>query len=202
MENGAELQIITCHGEEIRPYLDAAARLRIEVFREYPYLYEGSAAYEQEYLTAYLTSPGSVFVCAFDGAQMVGVSTALPLADADAAFQEPWHAAGVEVKNIFYLGESVLLPAYRGRGVGHRFFDHREARAHALGYEVTAFCSVCRPADHPLKPLDYRDHSSFWSQRGYRPNGVMAEFSWQQIDASEEVMNRLEFWQKHCYHED
>jgi len=196
MERGGELQIITCSGKEIRPYLDAAAQLRIEVFREFPYLYEGSEDYEQDYLASYLASFGGVFVCAFDGEKMVGVSTALPLADADSAFQEPWGDRAVDVKTIYYLGESVLLPAYRGKGVGHRFFDEREAHARALGYRETAFCSVCRPDDHPLKPLGYHDHSSFWSHRGYRPNGVIAEFSWRQIDSQEEVMNRLEFWHR------
>jgi hypothetical protein len=29
-------------GAEVAPYLDDLARMRIEVFREYPYLYDGS----------------------------------------------------------------------------------------------------------------------------------------------------------------
>jgi GNAT superfamily N-acetyltransferase len=191
-----DVTIITCCGEEIFPYLDAAARLRIEVFREYPYLYEGTAGYEREYLTSYGQSRESVFVCALVGGQVVGVSTALPLKDADVSFQAPFQRAGAAVEEIYYLGESVLLPAYRGRGIGHAFFDRREQRARELGYRVAAFCSVLRPDAHALRPPGYRDHNVFWHRRGYQPTGLIAELAWQQIDATEEVMNRLEFWQR------
>ena len=42
-------------------------------------------------------------------------------------------ARGIEVARLFYFGESVLLPEYRGQGVGHAFFDHREAQARGVG---------------------------------------------------------------------
>ncbi len=44
----------------------------IEVFRAFPYLYEGSAEYERKYLSTYARSPGSIFVLAFDGDEVVG----------------------------------------------------------------------------------------------------------------------------------
>jgi len=40
-------------GKEILPYLSELARLRIEIFKEYPYLYEGDLAYEEQYLHTY-----------------------------------------------------------------------------------------------------------------------------------------------------
>ena len=191
-----DIILLRCCGEEISPYLDAAARLRIGVFREYPYLYDGSAEYEAGYLRRYLECPESLFVCALAAGEVIGVSTALPLAAADEAFQRPFVQAGVAVESIYYLGESCLLPEYRGRGIGHAFFDHRESRARELGYAMTTFCSVLRPPDHPHKPQDYRSHEWFWQKRGYHPNGLVAELEWEQIDAAGEVKNRLEFWQK------
>jgi GNAT superfamily N-acetyltransferase len=191
-----DVNIITCHGEEILPYLDAAARLRIEVFREYPYLYDGSEEYEREYLAHYLQSPGSVFVCALSNDKVIGISTALPLKDADESFQLPFLQHGKPITEIYYLGESVLQPAYRGRGIGHAFFDHRENRARELGYRSTTFCSVLRAPDHRLCPQGYRDHKNFWSHRHYRPNGLYAELTWKQIDSIGEMTNRLEFWQR------
>jgi GNAT superfamily N-acetyltransferase len=191
-----DIILLRCCGEEISPYLDAAARLRIGVFREYPYLYDGSAAYEAGYLRRYLECPESLFVCALAAGEVIGVSTALPLAAADEAFQQPFVQAGVAVESLYYLGESCLLPEYRGRGIGHAFFDHRESRARELGYAMTTFCSVLRPPDHPHKPQDYRSHEWFWRKRGYHPNDLVAELEWEQIDAAGEVKNRLEFWQK------
>ncbi|HBF93820.1 MAG TPA: GNAT family N-acetyltransferase, partial [Marinobacter adhaerens] len=35
-------------GDQIKPYLDDLARLRIEVFRHFPYLYDGDMDYERK----------------------------------------------------------------------------------------------------------------------------------------------------------
>jgi len=182
-------------GAEVTPHLDDLARMRIEVFREYPYLYEGSEGYERGYLESYAASPRSVFVLALDGGEVVGVSTGLPLLEAGDSFNAPFVAAGIDPATVFYFGESVLRAGARGQGIGHRFFDEREAHAAALGFPVTAFCAVERPADHPLKPDGYRPHDAFWGKRGYvkRP-AIQARFSWQQIDAADKVPNVLTFW--------
>ena len=103
-------------GADVQPWLEDVARLRIEVFRHWPYLYQGDAAYEREYLEAYARSPHSVFVLALDGGGVVGASTGLPLADDEAAFSEPFRAAGMAVDQVFYFGESVLLELER-RGI-------------------------------------------------------------------------------------
>jgi len=130
------IEVISCAGEAVAPYVDDLARLRIAVFREYPYLYEGDAAYEQRYLTAYARSPRSVFVLALDGGKVVGASTGLPLSDDGEAFHQPFLERGIPLEEVFYFGESVLLREYRGQGIGHRFFDEREAHAaRALGFK-------------------------------------------------------------------
>lgn len=189
------IEVRRVSGQEITRYLADAARLRISVFREYPYLYDGDEAAEQDYLTSYVDCPRSVFVLALDGDRVVGVSTGLPMADADESFRAPFIAAGESSQDWFYFGESVLDPAYRGQGIGHRFFDEREGHAHGLGFRYTCFCSVVRPADHPLKPASYRPHDVFWTKRGYaRQPELKARFSWKQVDSSEEVENELVFW--------
>ncbi|HLL24828.1 MAG TPA: GNAT family N-acetyltransferase, partial [Kofleriaceae bacterium] len=50
-------------GDAIGPYLPALAALRIRVFREWPYLYDGSLAYEEAYLASYV-SPDAIVVLA------------------------------------------------------------------------------------------------------------------------------------------
>ena len=189
------IEVRRISGKEVTRYLADAARLRIAVFREYPYLYDGDEAAEQEYLTIYAACPRSVFVLALDGGRVVGVSTGLPMADADASFQAPFIAVGEPPEEWFYFGESVLDPAYRGQGIGHRFFDERESHARELGFRRTCFCSVIRPGDHPLKPAGYRPHDVFWTKRGYAPQSrLKARFSWKQIDAPGEIENELVFW--------
>lgn len=193
-----EVAIRCLVGPEIAARLDDVARLRITVFREFPYLYEGDERGERDYLRRYAESLGSVLVVAEIEGKVVGVSTGLPLADADGAFREPFEAAGMDVRDWFYLGESVLDPDWRGRGIGHRFFDAREACARELGFARTCFCAVVRPGDHPMKPRDYRPHDAFWSKRGYvRQTGLSARLSWPQVDsAGAEVGNVLVFWSR------
>lgn len=190
------IQIRRCTGaEEIRRHSDAVAALRIEVFRDWPYLYDGDVAYEREYLDAYAASDESVFVLAFDGDTVIGASTGFPLASDSAAFRAPFEARGVDVGKVFYLGESVLLPFYRGYGIGHAFFDHREAHARSLGrFDTTAFCAVDRDADDPRRPVEHRGNEAFWDKRGYvRQPGMTMRLRWNET-GSGAIEHALTFW--------
>ena len=187
-------RIETIKGADVTPWLDDVARLRIAVFRDWPYLYEGSQDYEKDYLTTYAQSSGSVFVLAIDGDRVVGASTGLPLSDETEAFREPFVARGIDAPEVFYFGESVLLPEYRGRGIGHAFFDGREAQAKALGFRYTAFCSVDRDGDDPRRPADHRPNDAFWSKRGYaRCAGMTMRLPWEEPGRGE-VEHTLTFW--------
>lgn len=190
------MRVIRCVGPEVRPYLDDLARLRITVFRDWPYLYDGDADYERDYLAAYAGSPRSVFVLALDGDAVVGASSGLPLADDADAFQRPFRDRGMVVDEVFYFGESVLLHAYRGQGLGHRFFDGREAHARQLGgFRHTAFCAVERVADDPRRPPGLRSNDAFWRARGYRPQDDMfCTLDWTESGQRTPCPHRLRVW--------
>ncbi len=193
----APLTLSTVSGDAIEPYLDDLARLRISVFREWPTLYDGDFGYEFEYLQTYLRSPVSIVVLARSGDQVVGAATGLPLVHGVPSFVRPFGATSVNPEEVFHFGESVLLPAYRGRGIGHRFFDLREAHARALGgYAWTAFCVVERPQDDPRRPPFQRSNEAFWNKRGYRPRpGLRTSLRWRE-SGGEEVPHDLGFWMR------
>lgn len=129
--SGSSLIVETVRGTQVLPHLAAVAQLRIAVFRAWPYLYDGDADYERGYLAAYAASPDSVFVLARDGDTVIGASTGLPLLDDSDAFHAPFRAAGIDPASVFYFGESVLLPDYRGQGIGHAFLTSaRRMRVH------------------------------------------------------------------------
>src|SRR5690606_1904568 len=182
-------RIRTVHGADIEPWLDEVARLRVAVFRDWPYLYDGDpdSGYERQYLQPYVASRESVLVLALDGDRVVGASTGLPLLDDAEAFAAPLQQAGLPAAAVLYFGESVLLPAYRGLGVGHAFFDEREAHARRLGrFRFTAFCAVDRDPDDPRRPPGYRPNDAFWHGRGYaRLPGLAVRLAWEEIGRGE-----------------
>lgn len=170
-------------GAEIAPYLEDVARLRMRVFRAWPYLYDGDMDYEREYLATYSRSADSVFVLAMADGTVVGASTGIPLAHETAEFQAPFQARGIDPGRVFYCGESVLLREWRGRGIGHAFFDRRESHARALGrFDSIAFCAVERDADDPRRPPQHRGNEAFWRARGYLPQpGMTIKLDWDEI---------------------
>ena len=184
-------------GAEVEAALDEVARLRIAVFRDWPYLYDGDLEAERRYLQVYRASPGTVLVGAFDGARLVGAATGTPMEDHAGDFAAAFAGTGLPLENVFYCAESVLLPDYRGRGIGHRFFDLREDHARALGRSHIAFCSVVRPDSHPMRPETYRTNDAFWMGRGYAPlPGMMAEFAWKDVGDVRDSVKPLQFWMR------
>jgi len=185
----------TLRGARIAQVEDDFAQLRIAVFRAWPYLYDGDLEYERAYLARFAGQSGAVLVGAFDGGRLVGGATASPMEDHAADFAQAFAGTGRALDRMFYCAESVLLPAYRGRGAGHVFFDEREAAACAQGRDYVAFCSVIRPDDHPARPADYRPLDGFWRGRGYAPlPDVVARFSWKDMGEAAETEKPLQFW--------
>lgn len=195
----SELQIECRTGADLVADLPALARLRIRVFRDYPYLYEGDAEYEERYLRTYADAPDGVMVLVRDGDRVVGASSALPLAAETPNVIEPFMAQGYAPDRIFYYGESVLLPEYRGLGLGRRFFEEREAHARALGrFDLACFCAVERPDDHPRRPRHYRPLDGLWAKQGFvKQPQLRTTFSWRDLDEAEETPKPMVFWLKH-----
>ncbi len=195
----SQLVVRPLERDEMLGRLADVAALRIAVFRAYPYLYDGDLAYERDYLASYVASPGSVIVGAFDADRLVGASTGIPLDHEPDWAQAPFRAAGIAATDVFYLGESVLHPEYRGAGVGVRFFEERERHASSLGRRLAAFCGVERPSDHPARPFGYEPLDAFWGRRGYERTDLTTRLSWREVGDDAETEKSMRFWWKRLY---
>lgn len=184
--------------EELKASLLDLARLRIEVFKYYPYLYDGSLEYESKYLDIYANSVRCAVIATYHENKMVGAATALPLLDENDYVQKPFIDAQMDLSQIFYFGESVLLKEYRGHGLGHVFFSEREKVALSFNdYKMTCFCAVQRLENHILRPKDYRPLDEFWLKRGYKQTPQLkASFSWKDIGENEETLKPMVYWLK------
>ncbi len=191
------MQIEAFRGDRIAAIAPAVARLRVTVFRDFPYLYDGTQEYEEQYLATYARSPSAAIFVAFDGEDAVGASTCLRMTEETENIRAPVAAAGWNPDTLCYFGESVLLSRYRGQGVGVRFFELREAHARTLGCTQSAFCAVQRPANHPARPQNYQPLNEFWRRRGYiEYPSVACKIAWKEVGQSEETPKRLVFWRK------
>lgn len=182
-------------GEDIRHFIPDLAALRIRVFRDYPYLYDGSMEYETEYLKTYADSPHGMIAIAFEEDKVVGASTGMPLLDYREEIRQPFVECGYDLSKIFYFGESVLDHACRGKGTYRRFFNEREAHAASLDYDLTCFCAVQREKDDPRRPPDYHSLDRFWEKRGYQKHADMvAWLGWKELGEEEDSPKPLVFW--------
>jgi GNAT superfamily N-acetyltransferase len=184
-------------GGDAAKYLDDVARLRIRIFRDFPYLYDGDLTYEEEYLGRYLQAPNFALILVRDGDTVVGASTCLPLSQEIYEIHLPLVGAGYKADNIIYLGESVLDKKYRGQGIGKAFFQEREAHGQRLKKSLASFCAVERPTTHPLCPQAYLPLDVFWQKQGYQKlPKVQTTLSWKDVDQPRETNKQLTFWIK------
>ena len=192
------LRLVTFIGRNVAPVLPDLARLCTVVFRDWPHLYDGDGRYDVDHLQALAASPQSALIVAFDGATAVGASTCLPVTDATANFRAPFLAQAWPADRFFYLAESVLLPAYRGQGIGAAFFALREAHIRAVSAcDFACFCAIERPEDHPRRPPAAASLDTFWRRRGYAPvPGFHCTMRWKEIGRAIESDFKMQIWIK------
>ena len=194
--NNFEIQ--TLLGRDAQKHIRDLARLRMEVFKEYPYLYEGSLKEESKYLESFLENESNLLILATYNGEVIGASTAYPLSGADLKIQEALSAFDQKVERFFYFGESVLKKEFRGHGIGQRFFDERQCWA-SQNPEVQylAFCAVERDADDPKKPIDYRTPYFLWKRNGFRKHEeVYTYFEWPELGQNTNSSHKMTFWIK------
>lgn len=186
-------------GSEIKDWIEPLSHLRIEVFREFPYLYDGNLDYEQEYLATYSKASSSCIFLAFVDEELVGASTCVGMSEENEDFKKPFLENEYDLNRIFYFGESLIKKEYRGNKIGHEFFKMREEHAAQIlpDLKYTCFCAVKRSYNHPLKPSNYKPLDLFWNRMGYSKNeNLVASFEWKDIDKDEEDLKKMVFWLK------
>lgn len=183
-------------GASLANKIEDLGQLRIRVFQDWPYLYEGDLEYERTYLGTYLRSATSFALLAFDGDELIGATTAIELQDESEEFKQPFRERGINPGSVVYFGESILLAPYRGLGIGKEFMRARLEYATSLpDKSLAAFCAVIRPSNHPAKPAGYRPLDDFWRGQGFRPEpGMIAEYKWKDLGEEQESKKSLQFW--------
>ncbi|ABB30741.1 GCN5-related N-acetyltransferase [Geobacter metallireducens RCH3] len=190
-----------CTGPAVIPHLSEIARLRITIFEEYPYLYKGSREIETKYLRAYADTPDACVFVVRDGDAIIGAGTGVPLHGEPATFTAPFAGSPFSLDTIYYLGEVLFLPGYRGQGLGSRLLKEFEEHIRSLGrYRHLACATIERPEDHPLRPGDYHPIDGYLIKAGFiRHPELSVTLPWPNLEG-EVTDNTMVFWVKELEH--
>ncbi len=194
-----DIRIRTYTGPSIAQVTGPFRELTRTVFYDWPYLFAGNvSAGGQAYVSRYTSVPRAALFLATAAGKPIGAATCMPLEQESENVQAPFIARGWDPRRFFYFGEAVILLDWRGKGLGVRFFELRESHARATSTaDFTIFCSVRRPADHPLRPASPHTNDAFWRRRGYVPlPGVSCIMNWTDRGDAERTPHTLDFWIK------
>ena len=185
-----EFEIAT--GHEFQQYTNEIAALRMLVFKEYPYLYDGDMQTELDHLNDYSKSKNSILIIVKDEQKVIGAVTGIPLAEVDEVFLTPF-AKNEPIDSIFHLGEILLLKEYRGKGIGYKTYKlFEDLVREKKQYNKIAIIEVVRDQDDPRKPKNYISARKFWEKMGYteHPKMVIHTF-YKEVDSPEKVPHTL-----------
>ena len=184
-------------GVAIAGAIDALATLRLDIFEEYPYLYRGRREDELEYLRAYARAPDACVLLACNGAEVIGAATGMPLMHENARLRGAFAGDAYPLEAIYYVGELLLRPAYRNRGLGQKLLAQLERHIRSLGrYRSLACATVERDADHPLRPPGFIPITRFLACTAFvRQPGVSTCFTWCETDGVKRS-HAMQFWLK------
>lgn len=190
------MEILKLNGPDAQKYLRPLAELRLSIFWEYPYLYEGSLEYEEKYLSTYFNCAQSFILLLKDEDKIVGATTAIIAEAEEDNFKNAFIEKKLNPHEGVYFGESLLLPQYRGQGFGKIFFQERELFAKGLNRLWVSFCAVVRE-NHPMRPPEYQGHEGMWTYLGYSPlEGMTTYYEWKDRGQTQPSKKLMQYWFK------
>lgn len=187
-------------GPAVEASLEALAALRIDIFREYPYLYDGIRDDELKYLRHYMETPHAFVIAVNDSDSMIGAATGTPLCYEPEDIIYRFAGTSYPVTETFYVGELLFYPAYRNGGLGLRLLEKIEEYVCTLGtYRYLTCATVVRPDNHTQCPEIYVPINRFLARSGFNKlSDVTTSFAWREIDGTSRD-HPMQFWVKELF---
>lgn len=197
-----DLKIEIHTGCDSANYIETISQLRVNMFREYPYLYVGDVGQDKSYLQGYAEDKQAMIAIAKVDGIFAGASTGIPL-NSDSAIVAKikcvFEKANINIEDYYYFGEVFVLPEFRGLGITTQLFSAQDALIKSWGFKHACGLTIVRENNHPLKPTDYKSPDSMWEHLGFRKNKLTAVFKWPTVQADSSIKdadNTVEFWAK------
>jgi GNAT superfamily N-acetyltransferase len=195
-----DIHIRSFTGSGLKPYLHSMAKLRMDVLKEFPYLKEPDLFQELTYLKKIVTCKEAIGVLIFDNTTLVGLSLGYPLVIDELEVKRPFLEKQLDLTTYFVFSDSLLLKQYRGRGIGHHFFDTRENHVHHYKLYTHICFYVPARGDEKREDLSSRDTISlndFWRKRGFtRISDMHCKLSWKEVGQTHPKEHLMSYWMK------
>ncbi len=190
------MKIETFYGPDIAPFIELLGRYRIEIFREYPYVYDGNMDYERKYLSRYPLASQSFLLLGRDASGIACAVTGIPLECELDEFKQTLLECGMSLENMYYLGEIMIRRELRGQGLGWKLLGHALQTMRDFGrFKHAVLCTVQRQQDHPLRPAGYVYNDRLWLKSGFESMpGVTVLFSWKDLGEQRETIKEMAYW--------
>jgi len=187
------MQIV--RGSDIGRYIERLGEFRIEIFSEYPYLYDGELEYERSYLSRYTRSPDSLLIVMEDDQGIIGACTGIPLKYEDEEFKKPFSERNIE--EYYYIGEIMLRNDSRGRGLGSALLSEALRAIDTQKYKKVFLCAVDRGENHPLRPKSYFPPDTLWKKFGFdMETDKVIFYHWKDIGEDHSTEKPMKVWVK------
>jgi len=178
-------RVISLKGKEIEPYLPQIIDLHLTVFKEPPYLYEGTREEYAPWMQIYADSKDGIACLLFDGKELVGAATGLPLKEMPGEWLKNFKGP---LERIFYLGEEVILEKYRRKHLGAQLYDQFEKMIPPF-FDTISFARIQEPIEPPLNFI--------LRERGFLEHKDRdVELLWRDARSKEIVPHKLIYWTK------
>ena len=126
---------ITFHlltGSSVSECLDDLASLRINIFRGYPYLYDGILDDELKYLRLYMETADAFVISVRNADTMIGAATGMPLKFEHESLTYPFASTSYSDDETYYVGEVLFYQNYQNQGLGLRLLEQVEEHVRSL----------------------------------------------------------------------
>lgn len=190
-----DLTLSTLSGSEARKYFQQIASMRINMFKGYPYFYEGSFDCEKEYLESYFNSTHSKVLLVLKDEQIVGFSTSIPLKEMEVV-RSAFSKKQIDTSQYLYIGETLIEEPFRTPELLRKISEFHEAQAKNTGYSRLVCMVVKRDHSHPLRPANYRALEPV-QDLGYKLlEEIEVKQKWERTDTHQREENCLDIWTK------
>lgn len=187
-------------GQEVNKFVSYLAEQRVTHFAPYPYLYVASLEDDLPYSRLFFQCKDSAIIIVYYNNQPIGCITGVSCGDIYEYYKDSitFFDPHPNLSDYYYIGDVIILPEHRNKGLCRQLFTMLEEHAKKMGY--TKICLISESHEqHPLKPSSYLEYEVLWKKLGYDRMHAFMQSSWVTLQVDGSCKNQehtLEFWHK------